>query len=68
VASGWLLTAAGAINNKGQIICNADNFLLNTYDAVLLTPVPEPTTSSLLGLGVLAMLRRRTGKALGRRK
>ena len=48
------------INDSGQIVLNLENADLTTH-ALLLTPVPESSTYSLLaaGLGVLGLLARR---------
>jgi probable HAF family extracellular repeat protein len=63
--SGWTLTEPNAINDKGQIV--GQGVYQGQDVAFLLTPVPEPTTltllgSALLGLGVV-YLRRRGAKA-----
>ncbi len=55
--SGWTLTSAEGINDNGDI-AGFGTFGGNTR-AFLLTPIPEPTSMALLGLGGLAMLRRR---------
>jgi probable HAF family extracellular repeat protein len=57
-SSGWTLQEATAINAAGQIVGAGLNSARQS-DAFLLTPVPEPATSSLLVLGALALLRRR---------
>jgi probable HAF family extracellular repeat protein len=54
----WALRKAVAINDHGQILCTARNDQ-GQYGALLLNPVPEPVTLSLLTLGVLALRRRR---------
>jgi probable HAF family extracellular repeat protein len=47
-SSEWLLTEAYAINDHGQIVCDALSRLSSTQHAILLTPVPEPSTFALL--------------------
>jgi probable HAF family extracellular repeat protein len=56
--SGWTNLWADAINDDGWITGNATNALGQTH-AVLLTPVPEPATLSLLALGGIAVARKR---------
>ncbi len=54
----WKLGTASAINNLGWIVCGGSNSLEGEEHALLLKPIPEPTTLSLLGLGSLALLRK----------
>jgi hypothetical protein len=49
--AGWTLGDAMAINDLGQIVGNG--WHEGTIHAFLLTPVPEPSTFVLLGLGLL---------------
>jgi probable HAF family extracellular repeat protein len=53
-ASGWALAEANAINELGQIVGWGTNPLGQNH-AFLLTPVPEPQTSALYLLGLLAV-------------
>lgn len=64
-ASGWMLSGAYDINNRGQIVGGGYNSLLHQGGAVLVTPVPEPSSltcvaSALPALwGVVRMRKRR---------
>ncbi len=55
--TGWVLRYAYDINNTGQIVGVGD--FGGQTRAFLLTPVPEPGTWAVLGLGAAALLRRR---------
>jgi probable HAF family extracellular repeat protein len=54
-ASGWRLCSATAINDSGQIVGSGFNALGQTR-AFLLTPVPEPSTLTLLGASAVGLL------------
>jgi hypothetical protein len=63
-SSGWNLTQAMGINNKGQMIGFGDlggteHAFLMTPDAGVPAPVPEPGAFALLGLGLVAYSFRR---------
>ncbi|MCK4998099.1 MAG: DUF3466 family protein [Anaerohalosphaera sp.] len=53
------LLSANGINDRGQIV--GVGYLKGSYDshAFLLTPIPEPATMLLLGVGAIAIRRRR---------
>lgn len=50
------------LNNDGNVLFSATLNPIgggNAFDAILMTPVPEPATLAVLGLGALAVARRR---------
>lgn len=63
---GWTLTEALAINDAGQITGvgihssagggDGTGYVIESYDAFLLTPVPEPSGLVLAGLGLLGLV------------
>ena len=55
-ASSWTLEGALAINDSGQIVGDAYNHTTGQEQAVLLTPVPEPSTFALLGVGAISLV------------
>lgn len=57
-ANGWSMQRARAINDSGMIVGNAMD-ANGVVHAVMLTPVPEPSTWALFGLGVFALAARR---------
>jgi probable HAF family extracellular repeat protein len=54
-SSGWTLSGGTAINNSGWIIGNEYN-AAGQYRAILLTPVPEPSTLALIGIAAVGLL------------
>ena len=67
-SSSWTVWSANAINSNGQIV-GWGEYNLGQQQAVLLTPVPEPGTRVLAGLGAIGLVtharrrRRRSGRA-----
>ena len=63
---GWVFTVAYDINDRGQIVGRAYNSVTGIRHAYILTPVPEPATYSMIGLGVcLAGVIARRRKQIG---
>jgi hypothetical protein len=60
--SGWVLEQANAINDNGQIV--GFGTIDGETHGFLLTPVPEPGSLSLLAVGGVALLRRRSRSSL----
>ena len=63
-APGWTVTEAKDVNDLGQIAGTA-RYMGGAHQAVLLSPIPEPATLALLGLGALGSLRRRRARKRG---
>ncbi|MCE5267095.1 MAG: PEP-CTERM sorting domain-containing protein [Planctomycetaceae bacterium] len=58
-ACGWYLETAYAINDNGQILCDAIyDYGVRQQHALLLTPIntPEPSTLVLVGVGAVSLL------------
>lgn len=56
-ASGWTILSAQDINDNGWIAAWGTNSANpSVVQALLLTPIPEPTTLGILGVGVFGML------------
>jgi probable HAF family extracellular repeat protein len=54
--TGRYLRMARDINNNGAIVASMFDTSAQTYRAVLLTPIPEPSTLALFGVGALSLL------------
>lgn len=59
--SGWKMLSASAISGNGRIVGSARDAAGNVH-SVMLNPVPEPASLAALGLGALAVMRRRRWK------
>ena len=57
--SGYEFGWAYGINDLGQIVCEAEHLDSGERHAILLTPIPEPATLSLLAVGAVALLKRK---------
>jgi probable HAF family extracellular repeat protein len=57
-AAGWSLAVADAINDSGQLLVDAKT-PAGVMHAILLTPVPEPSTLALTGFAAAALAYRR---------
>jgi probable HAF family extracellular repeat protein len=55
ITPGWTLTNADAINDNGLIVGYGTNPAGQTR-AFLLTPIPEPSTLALLGVGAISLV------------
>ena len=53
---GWTLTDATGINESGQIVGYGTIASGGPIHAFLLTPIPEPSTLVLLGIGAMSLL------------
>lgn len=60
--SGWELTSASDINSSGQIV--GGGIIDGKHHSYLLTPIPEPCTIFLLGLGGLVLRRKRPSRTI----
>ena len=57
LSSRWTLTTAFGINDSGEIVATGYNSAVSSRaHAVLLTPIPEPSTLVLLGIGAITLL------------
>lgn len=54
--TGWKLTQANAINDSGMIVGQGWLNTIGHYHAFLLTPIPEPSSLILIGVGAISLL------------
>lgn len=66
--SGWRFVSASEINNRGQILAIGYAPGSTSARSVLLNPVPEPASMTVMGAGIAAFLRRRQSKSGGKTK
>jgi probable HAF family extracellular repeat protein len=63
-SSGWSIVEADGINDDGQIVATGyQDGLGGEFDTLLLTPVPEPVSASMLVFVLLSKLASRPTRA-----